>query len=47
MCQGYSEMADNKVSGAIAKLEADGLTLAGCQKFLKMYAKAGLPADLH
>jgi hypothetical protein len=37
--QGYSDMAEKKVSEAISKLEADGLTVASCQKFLNLYGR--------
>ena len=37
--QGYSDMAERKVSGAVAKLEENGLTVPGCKKFINTYGK--------
>lgn len=45
--QGYSDMADSKVSAAIATLEGDGLTVDSCNKFLKTYSKVLHPNHAH
>jgi hypothetical protein len=37
--QGYSDMAEKKVVEAVAKLEADGLSVASCQKFINLYGR--------
>lgn len=45
--QGYSDLAENKVSQAVSKLEEEGLTVAGCHKFLKTYSKVLHPNHAH
>jgi hypothetical protein len=37
--QGYSDMAEKKVADAVSKLEADGLSVSSCQKFLNLYGR--------
>jgi len=45
--QGYSDMADTKVSQAVSKLEEDGLAVASCRKFLKTYSRVLHPCHAH
>ena len=47
LLQGYSDMADTKVSQAVSKLEEDGLSVASCRKFLKTYSRVLHPCHAH
>ncbi|XP_023336991.1 protein msta [Eurytemora carolleeae] len=45
--QGYSELADSKVSAAVSKIEEEGLTVPACKKFLATYSKVLHPHHAH
>eukprot|EP00088_Acartia_fossae_P039108 TRINITY_DN4068_c1_g1_i1.p1 TRINITY_DN4068_c1_g1~~TRINITY_DN4068_c1_g1_i1.p1 ORF type:complete len:520 (+),score=62.08 TRINITY_DN4068_c1_g1_i1:37-1596(+) len=45
--QGYSDMAEAKVAGAVEKLEESGLTVPACRKFLSTYSRVLHPNHAH
>jgi len=45
--KGYSDMAESKVSDAVAKLEENGLSVPACRKFISTYSRVIHPNHAH